>query len=250
MCSSDQARVTGGADLVLAASRTHHDVLAARATARPRQLLFLPNGFEPLGDAPMPTPRGEAFRVVFTGTLSLMEDTGTLLEAVADVLRAEPEARTSLEVTLAGPHDDEWPRRAAALGVADVVRWPGPLSHAETRALQHDADVLLLWKPRGEGFRTMVPGKTYEYLDSGRPIVALLPAEDEAAELVTRAGGVLLSPGDRAGLVRTLLEGFRRWRSGARVPDARPAWLDDRRRDRLAATLAQSLDRLPPRRMS
>ena len=64
-----EARVTGGADLVLAASRTHHDVLAARATARPRQLLFLPNGFEPLGDAPMPTPRGEAFRVVFTGTL-------------------------------------------------------------------------------------------------------------------------------------------------------------------------------------
>ena len=78
-----------------------------------------------------------------------MADAGTLLEAVARLLREHPEVRTSLRVVLAGPHDDEWPRRAQALGLADVVRLPGPLSHGDTRALQRAADVLLLWKPQG-----------------------------------------------------------------------------------------------------
>ena len=245
---AQEAGVLRGADLVLAASRTHHDALAARRDS-PRRLLFLPNGFEPGPAAASPSAPSEprVFRIVFTGMLSLMEDAGTLLEAVREVLDGEPGARADVRVELAGPYDDEWPRRAEALGLAGVVRLPGPLPHAETRALQRDADVLILWKPRGEGFRTMVPGKTYEYLDSGRPVLALLPAGDEAGDLVERAGGTRLAPGDRAGLARELRARYLRWRAGERAPDARPAWLDERRRDRLAGTLAHALDTLPPR---
>lgn len=239
-----ESGVLAGADLVLAASRTHHDELAARVTDRPRRLRFLPNGFEP---APTPSATAGAldvFRVVFTGTLSLMEDAGTLLEAVHDVLVAEPALRDRLRVTLAGPHDDAWPQRASALGLDGVVEWPGPLAHAATRQLQASADVLLLWKPRGEGYRTMVPGKTYEYLDTGRPVVALLPEGDEAADLVRRAGGTRLAPGDRAALADELRTRLHRHAAEGRAPSARPAWLDERRRDVLAGTLARELDAL------
>jgi len=176
-----------------------------------------------------------------------MRDAGTLLEAVAGLVREAPEARASMRVVLAGPHDDEWPNLARSLGITDVVQLPGPLPHGATRALQHSADVLLLWKPQGEGFRTMVPGKTYEYLDSGRPVVALLPAGDEAAGLLERAGGTRLEPGDRAALQRELLARFRRWQDGERVASARPTGLDEHRRDRLAGRLAQALDALPSR---
>lgn len=238
------------ADLVLAASRTHHRELESRTSARPRRALHLPNGFEPVSGAQDPPVTDARFTAVFTGTLSGMADAGTLLEAVARVLHEQPRLRPSLNVVLAGPHDDEWPRRAQALGLADVVRLPGPLSHADTRALQRSADMLLLWKPQGEGFRTMVPGKTYEYLDTGRPIVALLPAGDEAAGLVERAGGVRLEPGDIASLARTLADRIERWRAGERTVAQRPAWLDEHRRDRLAARLAEALDALPTRRTS
>ncbi|MCE9627797.1 MAG: glycosyltransferase [Candidatus Eisenbacteria bacterium] len=243
---AQESGVLANADLVLAASQTHHDELAARRDA-PRRLLFLPNGYEPAARVPeMPATHEPRFRIVFTGMLSLMEDAGTLLEAVRDLAAQDPAVCRDLRVEIAGPYDDEWPRRVAALGIADLVQLSGPLPHAETRALQLSADVLILWKPRGEGFRTMVPGKTYEYLDSGRPIVALLPAGDEAGALVTRAGHVQLAPGDRAGLVRTLAGKLERWRAGERAVSARPVWLDERRRDRLAAQLAGALDTLPP----
>ena len=245
-----EARVLAGADLVMVASRTHSEQLEALGPQRPRRLFHLPNGFEhapvpaaPPADVPEPG-EPQRFRIAFTGTLSLTEDASTLLAAVQTLLEREPSARARLRVDLAGPHDSEWPERAVRLGLTDVVHLPGPLPYAETRALQRAADLLMLWKPHGEGFRTMIPGKLYEYLDSGRPVLALLPAGDEAAELVERAGGMRLVPGDAAGLARELWARYVRWSAGERVRDRRPTWLAAHARERLAGELARALDAL------
>lgn len=231
-----------GADLVLAASRTHLADIAATGLARRAE--HLPNGFEPAPAGTPAPPVSDHFRLAFTGTLSLMEDAGTLLAAVAELLGRRDGARAHLRVDLAGPYDVDYESRARALGLADVVRFTGPLAHAESRALQCEADALLLWIPRGAGYRTMVPGKLYEYLDSGRPVLALLPAHDEAAELVLRAGGVVLPPGDPAALARELETRYMAWRERGRAPGARPAWLDEHARPALAARLAAMLDGL------
>jgi len=242
-----EKRVIEGADLVLAASRSHLDALGFTPGTRARAAEHLPNGFEPAppGDAPVPDP--DHFKLAFTGTLNLMEDAGTLLEAVAEVLGRHPEARRRLRVDLAGPYDLDYEDRALALGLKGIVRFPGALSHADARALQRGADALLLWKPRGEGFRTMVPGKLYEYLDAGRPILAMLPADDEAAGLVRRAGWPVLPPGDRAALARGLETRYMAWKESGRVPDARPDWLGENTRAHLAARLATQLDGLARR---
>lgn len=234
--------VLAGADLVLAASRTHLDDLRAGGAARRAE--HLPNGFEPMAGAAGPPADPDHFRVAFTGTLSLMEDAGTALEAVHDVLAKHGEARRRLRADLAGPYDLDYEDRALALGLKGIVRFAGSLAHAESRALQRAADLLLLWKPRGAGFRTMVPGKLYEYLDSGRPVVALLPEDDEAAALVRRAGGTVLPPGDRGALARELETRYMAWREGGRTPAARPAWLDEHARPHLAGRLAGLLDGL------
>lgn len=232
------------ADLVLAASRTHADALE-HAEQPPRRVVHLPNGFAPVprADDP-PAADTSAFRLAFTGTLSLMPDVGTLLEAVHEVLARRPEARRRLRVDLAGPYDTGYEDRATALGLTGIVRFLGARPHAETRALQRAADVLVLWKPRGEGYRTMVPGKLYEYLDSGRPIVALLPPDDETAALVRRAGGSVLAPGDRTALALELETRYMNWKTSGRAPGARPHWLDEHARPHLSARLAAELDRL------
>jgi hypothetical protein len=90
----------------------------------------------------------------------------------------------------------------------------------------------------------MVPGKLYEYLDSGRPLLALLAAGDEAAALVERAGGTRLAPGDTAGLARELAARYARWCAGERAADARPDWLATHERAHLAGELARTLDAL------
>jgi glycosyltransferase involved in cell wall biosynthesis len=242
-----EKRVIEGADLVLTASRTHLDALGFAPGTRARRAEHLPNGFEP-SQAAAPEPADpDHFRLVFTGTLNLMEDAGTLLEAVHEVLAHLPEARRRLRVDLAGPYDLDYEDRALALGLKGIVRFTGALAHADARALQRAADVLLLWRPRGEGFATMVPGKLYEYLDAGRPILAMLPVDNEAAGLVRRAGGAVVPPGDRVALARELETRYTEWKRRGREADVRPAWLGEHTREHLATTLAGRLDELARR---
>ena len=63
----------------------------------------------------------------------------------------------------------------------------------------HDeADLLLLL---AEKFVIQIPGKTYEYLRAGRPILALTP-EGALANLLRRiGGGLVVSPSDTAGVL-------------------------------------------------
>jgi glycosyltransferase involved in cell wall biosynthesis len=240
--------VLGSADQVLAASRTHSEAIAAlrRADGAPlaHGLVHLPNGFEPDTEvnAGIAAADDVHFHAVFTGTLALMDDVHTLLEALHLLLLRNPDARSRLRVTLAGPHESEYPARAEALGLTDVVGFKGAIEHGAARALQRSADLLLLWKPRGAGYRTMVPGKLYEYLDSGRPLLAVLPAGDEAAALVESAGGTRVMPGDASTLADVLEHAFEQWCAGGRTPGHRPAWLEEHTRARLAARLAATLD--------
>jgi glycosyltransferase involved in cell wall biosynthesis len=247
-----ERRVLTGADLVLAASRTHADDLERETVARPRRVVHLPNGYEPDIGAPAPPAPGPEphdpphFTLVFSGTLSLMPDVEVLFEALHQVLARRPEARRRIRVRLAGPFDTDYEDRAVALGLKGIVEFAGPLAHGKARALQRAADLLLLWKPRG--YRTMVPGKTYEYLDAGRPILALLDADDEAARLVHRAGGTCLPPGDREGLAREIERRYLDWKEGrgaeTRALSGRPEWLVEYTRSSLSARLAALLDGL------
>lgn len=247
-----ERRVLTGADLVLAASRTHVDDLERDAVSRPRRVVHLPNGFESDDAATAPPAPDQVpcdplhFTMVFTGTLSLMPDVEVLFEALHQLLAQRPEARRRIRVRLAGPFDTDYEDRAVALGLKGIVEFAGPLAHGQSRALQRAADLLLLWKPRG--YRTMVPGKTYEYLAAGRPILALLEEDDEAARLVCRAGGTCLPPGDREGLAAEIERRYLAWKEGAgmekRTSAGRPDWLEEHTRSSLSARLATLLDDL------
>jgi glycosyltransferase involved in cell wall biosynthesis len=231
------------ANVVLAASRTHADALAARVPP-PRRVIHLPNGYEPEAPAAPPEDAGnrEHFELVFTGTLAHMPDAEVLLEALHDWLAREPAARRRVRARFAGPYESGYEDRSIALGLKGIAEFMGPRSHAETRALQRGAAALMLWKPRN--FPTMVPGKLYEYLDSGRPILALLPPGDEAGALVARAGGEIVAPGNRAALAASLERRYHAWKAGENPSAARPEWLAEHRRDRLAGRLAGVLDEI------
>jgi glycosyltransferase involved in cell wall biosynthesis len=253
--------IFAGADLVLAASRTHAD--AIQATGAARRVLHLPNGYEPDTSAQArdgestqseaaasdPASRGtegslRRFRMMFSGTLAQMPDTLTFLDALRSVLARRPELRQRVGVDLVGAYDTEYESRARALGLGDVVRFHGPRPHGETRRLQREADLLLLWKPHGSGYRTMVPGKLYEYLDAGSPLLAVVEAGEEAAELARRGGAEVVEPGRADTLADAIERRVLAWETGVRADPRRPEWLGEHTRAHLARRLAEALNEL------
>ena len=61
----------------------------------------------------------------------------------------------------------------------------------------------------------MLSGKVFEYLAAERPILAVVPPDGAAAELIRGAGaGVVVAPDDVDGMAAALLDLHTRWRAG------------------------------------
>jgi hypothetical protein len=104
----------------------------------------------------------------------------------------------------------------------------GRLSHFETlrRLLQSDLLLLLSEKQLVE-----IPGKTFEYLKTGRPILALT-YEGAVATLLLRTGDAwVVSPDDQPGIVNAARECYHFWkyRLPGREPDSSVVESFDRR---------------------
>ena len=91
------------------------------------------------------------------------------------------------------------------LGLQDCVALRDYVPHREAIAAMRGADVLVLIKHVEPRFQGLIPGKLYEYMGAGRPILALVPAS-EAADLVRDGGwGEVAPPDDAEAIAAALL---------------------------------------------
>jgi glycosyltransferase involved in cell wall biosynthesis len=161
-----------------------------------------------------------------------------LLEAIDRLLARDPSLADRLELHLAGALSSE---DLEAIGHTRIVRTPGYLPHRETTALLRSADLLFLPMhdlPPGKR-ATIVPGKTYEYLASERPILAAVP-DGDARDLLARAGTAhLCRPRDVDCMVAAIELELRRVENGDPPPrlDSQVSVAYDRRT--LTAQLAR-----------
>jgi len=138
--------------------------------------------------------------ILYTGTFEAYQGLDLLFAAMKDVLRTRPDAR----LLLAGgrPAQVEQARRESdALGLGPAVIFAGERPADEIPALLDAADVLV--SPRSRGTNT--PLKIYQYLRSGRVIVATrllthTQVLDDSVSILTPA----TADGFAAGLLRAL----------------------------------------------
>lgn len=122
----------------------------------------------------------------------------------------------------------------------------GYLNHAECLRYVRGADLLFLpMHKMPPGMRAgLVPGKTYEYMAAGRPVLATLP-ESDARDFLTKAGtGVFAAPGDVAGMLAALKEQHSVWQSGQAGKPWNGEYVQQFERRNLTRDLANFFDRI------
>jgi glycosyltransferase involved in cell wall biosynthesis len=147
-----------------------------------------------------------------------------LLKAVDRWLSHTPEIRNDLEITFAGVATGEDKRAVEQSNIADCVRFPGYVSHSESVELIRTADVLFLPMhnlPSGKRSR-IVPGKTYEYMATGRPILAAVPNGDARDFLEQSRTALISKPDDVDTMIEHLSRVYDAWKTGTAV--VRPNW--------------------------
>jgi glycosyltransferase involved in cell wall biosynthesis len=154
--------------------------------------------------------RNERFRITHTGTFFGHRDPRPFLSAMAEV-------DGDVVARFVGGLRSTDRKFAEGLGLGDRVEEIEHVPRQSALELQRDSDALLLLLPDAGGRGKTVPsGKIYEYLAAERPILAAVPPDGVAAELVRRAdAGVVVAPDDVAAL-KAAITGLRaRWEKGA-----------------------------------
>jgi len=208
-----ERRWLGDADRVVCVSEPAAEDLRARGVAQP---VVVANGWDPdlapadTADSAQATGLLDPERVslVYTGRFgSYGRDPRALVEGVRLFARDDPEAAARLELVIAGPLTDDEARLFAGDVAPARITVAGSLERARALALQREAEALLLVAQPTRS--QLLNIKLFEYLASGRPILALA-AGTEAGRLVAEIGGTNVRADDPAAIATALGDVVRR----------------------------------------
>ncbi|UCH78679.1 MAG: glycosyltransferase [Candidatus Coatesbacteria bacterium] len=210
---------------------------------RKSRVLTLPNGFDPADfGEPWPKARPDDFVVVHNGSFRGGRRARALLEGFAEARRRDPAFAARAKLYLMGINRADDLALLGEWGLEEAVFAAGYLSHREALRACGGADLLVLVMSASEG-PALVPGKLYEYLGLGRPLLAAVPAGEarDVVEAATR-GAAVVPPEDAEAIAQALGEKFERWRAGDLKYETVPAVVGTYNRikqvERLSAFLA------------
>ena len=197
------ARVFSSATALLAVSAEVAAWLGRRPAAHGRVHL-VPNGVDPerfRPDVPAALPAAPGtFTVGFVGSMKRWHGLAVLIEAFALLHERVPASRLLLVGD--GPEQAAIRVDLTRRGLTDVAHLTGSASPGEIPALLTCMDVAVAPYPDARGFY-FSPLKVYEYLASGRAVVASRVGQ-VAAIMRHEVDGLLCPPGDAAALAAAL----------------------------------------------
>ena len=171
-------RIAKRADAIVCVTPTIAEEM--RALGARGEIAMIPNGADLDDFAGVAYTPGERFRITHTGSFFGKRDPRPFFSALATI-EAPITARFVGDLRAA---DKAW---VEGLGLGERLELIPFRPHHEAVELQRNSDALLLLLPNEGGRGVDVPsGKLYEYLAARRPILASVPMQGSAAELVCR----------------------------------------------------------------
>jgi len=201
--------VASQADAIVAAS----DAIAeeARALEPKGRVVTIANGCDFDDFAGLEHHASDRFRITHAGHFHGNRDPKPFLRALAESGLDDVVAR------FAGDFRESDREYVEELGLGDRVELLGNLSRRRSLELQRDSEALLLLIPDSGGRgRGVLTGKIFEYLAAGRPILAAVPPDGAAAQLVRDTGAGVVVPSEDVDALREALRDLRlRWKAGS-----------------------------------
>ncbi|MDP7024486.1 MAG: glycosyltransferase [Kiritimatiellia bacterium] len=203
------------ADHVLAANPGIRDFAMMKLDASEHgKFQVITNGYdiEDVRPTVRPLPR---FTVSYYGTVYPQGFPMELFEGMRELIDADPAFADDFHFRIIGSISPnvrasvEQTLPAANLTVSDYI------PHSEMIDQLYEAQGLVVVLNDFVNNHVYAPGKIYEYLPSGNPILGIGPTNGDAAALLAQTqAGVMLDYGDKDGVKQFLLNQYARWRAG------------------------------------
>jgi len=240
-----EGMVVRGADKVTAASPVFSRMLAKHCK-NTSKFSTITNGFDS-DDLNVQisrnkgTKKGSKFVISFIGLFYGATNPNIFLNSLTELIdegRISPE---KIKVQFVGANN------AKEIDFKDnygICNFTGYVSHNQALRFlsKSDALLLLLSDERGKG---VIPGKTFEYIATGKPILAIVPQDGETAKIIKMTNtGFVIDPKDTKKMKKAYLKLFRGWEQKESI--FKPDWELVKKFDRkkLTSNLAVILNEL------
>lgn len=216
------------ADALIANTDAAKDKWREKFPSTNRKVHCIWNGFDPEERVgPLPISSGGCRVLSHAGELYSGRSATPILESIARLIASGRLSSRRIRVRLIGSAEtgalpnQEFLDRARAAGWLDLVTERIP--RREALQIARSSDGLLLLQPHST---TQVPGKLFEYLQIGRPILAVIQPNSPSEQLLGRSGVRYrcLYPGSSPGVIDDVVSGFFELSSTAVAPSP---WFED-----------------------
>ena len=187
-----------------------------------------------------PATSNRRMTIAHVGSIVDIRQPTLLLEAAGLLRERHPEIAAEMCIRFVGPSSPPLAPQLTARGLDGLVEDIGPVSKSASQEHMRSADLLLLYELE---CRLAIPGKCFEYLAAGRPILAFVTDDSDAAGFLREtncARIVSYQPPER--VVEILIELWRSWKAKTLRADTNLEWLAQFHRREQTGGLSRLLD--------
>lgn len=170
----------------------------------------IPNGYdeEDFANMDFTKPKNDKFIMVYTGALYGRRKPDNFFMAIKNLKQQGIIKQNSIKVKLIGNyHKDKLQSQIDKLGLTQDIEIVGYVPHNICIQHQLSSDVLVLIEGSGVGANAFYTGKIFEYMNTKRPVVAILP-DGVAKDLVLQSKIGLVANTDNVEDIQNVIKNY------------------------------------------
>lgn len=159
-----------------------------------------------------PYERDEKFIIAHFGSLGGSRNLDYIFMVLIKLLHEYPEFKNYIRLELYGNNSRIVKRQIEQFPIKEILNTKGKVKRQEAIDSMQRADVLLLIQNTDDVSFETIPSKVYEYLHSGRPILALVYRNHELQAMLEAAGHIVVQADDTDAIKGAIETYVNRWR--------------------------------------
>ncbi|MGC1473060.1 MAG: glycosyltransferase family 4 protein [Psychroserpens sp.] len=174
-----ESQVLQSADEIIVTSENTKQEFLTK-TSKP--IIVITNGYDTHSiERPI---KDKAFTLAHIGSLLSERDPKHLWQALNELINENERFRTHFKLKLIGVVSENVLQSLHDFGLKTYIENLGYVSHAEAIKAQMASRVLLMVEINSEDSKVIIPGKLFEYMSSGTPIIAVGPKGSDVENII------------------------------------------------------------------
>jgi glycosyltransferase involved in cell wall biosynthesis len=178
-----------------------------------RKVNLLTNGYDEEDFQDFKIERPERFVIRHVGIVNEKCNPIPFMEVIAALCQENADFKKAIQVDFVGQVNDRFSRYVKEHSIlSEITTFTATIPHQEVVKLYGKSALLLLILTGYKDAEGYMPGKLFEYIATGLPVLGVGPAHGDAADLLNKSGaGTMIAEGNHQQIKENLLHCFKAW---------------------------------------